>query len=191
MFYRGTVQDSILVEKFLPLSPHHQHHQHHRSAAVAMAAHFLLSRTSTNKELLFLTSFLLPKLSLPALFSTLCRRSKHLQFGPTIHLPPAAKKVPFTATAHGFTWQDPYHWMSDVNDPDFVSYINQENIYAQAFMRDTEEMQRTLYSEMVSRMPSKITTPPERWGHWFVISHNFVLLLSYTNAFSVCELTLR
>ncbi|KAK6133978.1 hypothetical protein DH2020_032280 [Rehmannia glutinosa] len=130
------------------------------------AARLLLSKTSAKKTLLSSNSYLFPKLPSLALFSTIGRKSTHFQFAPTAHRPPSAKKVPFTATAHGFTWQDPYRWMSDINDPDFVSYINQENAYAEAFMRDTEEMQKIFYSEMVSRMPSKITTPPERWGPW-------------------------
>lgn len=55
-------------------------------------------------------------------------------------------------------------------------------------MRDTEEMQRILYSEMVSRMPSKITTPPERWGPWFVISLHFDFLCSI-NSFPLYKFT--
>ncbi|KAL7132648.1 hypothetical protein ABFS83_12G088800 [Erythranthe nasuta] len=134
-----------------------------------MAAGLLLWRASTKKPLTSITSHLFPKLPSPALFSTLCRKTKHLHSTPTTtpHLPPpAAKKVPFTATAHGATWQDPYRWMSDVGDPDFISYVNEENSYADAFMRDTGEMQRILYSDMVSKMPSIVTTPPERWGPW-------------------------
>ncbi|KAK6157759.1 hypothetical protein DH2020_012007 [Rehmannia glutinosa] len=131
------------------------------------AARLLLSKASAKKTVLSSTFYLFPKLPSLALFSTIGRKSTHFQFAPTAHRPPSAKKVPFTATAHGFTWKDPYRWMSDINDPDFISYINQENAYAEAFMRDTEETQKILYSEMVSRMPSKITTPPERWGPCF------------------------
>ncbi|CAK9142472.1 unnamed protein product [Ilex paraguariensis] len=80
--------------------------------------------------------------------------------------PPVPKKVPFTVSAHGMTWQDPYHWMSNINDPDFIDYIKQENLYAEAFMDDTQKVQQTLYSEMISKMPFKISTPPERWGPW-------------------------
>ncbi|KAL6573596.1 hypothetical protein OROHE_002055 [Orobanche hederae] len=129
-----------------------------------MAARRLLP--PAKKKLLPSTFYLYPKLPSLALFSTFSRKGEHFYFTPRAHRPPTAKKVPFTATEHGLTWQDPYHWMSDISDPDFISYINQENAYAEAFMRDTEEMQRTLYSEMVSRMPSKIITPPERWGPW-------------------------
>ncbi|KAL3631269.1 hypothetical protein CASFOL_024253 [Castilleja foliolosa] len=134
--------------------------------AVSMAAHLILSKSSSKNTILPFKSYLYHKLASLALFSTIGVKNKHYGFKPKDHHPPAAKKVPFTATAHGVTWKDPYRWMSDVNDPDFVSYINQENAYAEEFMRDTEEMQRTLYSEMFSRMPSKITSSPERWGPW-------------------------
>ncbi|KAL0463699.1 UNVERIFIED_CONTAM: hypothetical protein Slati_0257500 [Sesamum latifolium] len=127
-----------------------------------MAASRTLSRKLTKKTFMSFNSYLFPKLASSALFSTLCRR----QFTPALPQPPAAKKVPFTATAHGVTWKDPYHWMSDINDPDFIRYLNQENSYAEAFMQDTLNKQRILYSEMVSRIPSKISTPPERWGPW-------------------------
>lgn len=122
----------------------------------------LRALSSARKPLLTLPSYLFPKLPSPALFSTLCGKRQHFHFPP----PPPAKKIPFAATAHGVTWKDPYRWMSNISDPDFISYINQENSYADAFMRDTQELQKILYSEMVSRMPSNITTPPERWGPW-------------------------
>ncbi|MCD7467948.1 hypothetical protein HAX54_005659 [Datura stramonium] len=100
-----------------------------------------------------------------SLFSTL-RKNHHQIFSPLTIPPPVAKKVPFTVSAHGVTWNDPYHWMRKTNDPDFINYLQQENSYAQSFMKDTEEMQRGLFSEMISRMPSKISTPPELWGPW-------------------------
>ncbi|KAL5759311.1 hypothetical protein ACOSQ2_018149 [Xanthoceras sorbifolium] len=80
--------------------------------------------------------------------------------------PPVPKKVPFTVSAHGITWQDPYHWMNNTDHPDFINYLHQENSYAHAFMADTRNLQRTLFSEMKSRMPTKISTPPELWGPW-------------------------
>lgn len=96
-------------------------------------------------------------------FSPLCKN--HHSFTPPLS-PPVPKKVPFAVSAHGMSWQDPYRWMSNTNDPDFIDYLRQENSYADAFMKDTVELQRTLYSEMIGRMPSKICTPPERWGPW-------------------------
>ncbi|XP_075483481.1 uncharacterized protein LOC142523653 [Primulina tabacum] len=148
--------------KFCPISKSYR-----RATAAAMAgltARLLLSRSSTKKVLLPLT-FLISNELHAAYFSSSCR-NKNFGFAPPPHLPPEAKKVPFESTVHGVTFQDPFHWMSNTNDPDFISYLDQENSYAEAFMRETEELQRNLYSEMVSRLPSKISTPPERWGPW-------------------------
>ncbi|XP_044491388.1 protease 2 isoform X2 [Mangifera indica] len=94
-----------------------------------------------------------------------CSRAVHT-FPSTSQPPPLAKKVPFTLSAPGLTWQDPYYWMRNTNDPDFIDYLNQENSYAQAFMADTENLRRTLFSQMKNRMPARISTPPERWGPW-------------------------
>ncbi|KAJ8774541.1 hypothetical protein K2173_016987 [Erythroxylum novogranatense] len=95
--------------------------------------------------------------------SSRCRRQ------PTVppESPPVAKKVPFTVSAHGKMWQDPYHWMRNTSDPDFVEHLNHENAYAQAFMSDTLHLQRTLFDEMRSRMPTtQISTSPMPWGPW-------------------------
>ncbi|WMV28034.1 hypothetical protein MTR67_021419 [Solanum verrucosum] len=109
-----------------------------------------------------LDSFSITKFTL---FSTLIK-NHHQKISPQITSPPVPKKLPFTVSAHGVTWNDPYHWMRKTNDPDFINYLQQENLYAQSFMKDTEEMQKSLFSEMISRMPSKISTPPELWGPW-------------------------
>ncbi|XP_059317125.1 uncharacterized protein LOC132067806 isoform X2 [Lycium ferocissimum] len=100
-----------------------------------------------------------------SLFSTLIKNHNQ-HFSPQITTPPVVKKVPFTVSVHGVTWNDPYHWMSKTNDPDFIKYLHQENLYAKSFMKDTEEMQKNLFYEMINRMPSKISTPPELWGSW-------------------------
>ncbi|XP_020537515.1 dipeptidyl aminopeptidase BI isoform X2 [Jatropha curcas] len=100
-------------------------------------------------------------------FSSSCKRCRATPFfSLSSETPPLAKKVPFSVSAHGKTWQDPYHWMRNTSDPDFVNYLNQENSYAQAFMADTQNLQQTLVNEMRSRLPTKISTPPERWGPW-------------------------
>ncbi|KAK9074466.1 hypothetical protein SSX86_007064 [Deinandra increscens subsp. villosa] len=85
---------------------------------------------------------------------------------PPSQLPPAAKKAPFKVTAHGASWEDPYHWMSNTHDPNLLNHLNKENDYSEAFMADTRNLQRTLFSEMISRVPEQISTPPERWGPW-------------------------
>ncbi|KAK9096269.1 hypothetical protein Sjap_021766 [Stephania japonica] len=96
-------------------------------------------------------------------FSSLCKGNL---FSSSPHTPPSPKKTPFNASAHGKTWQDHYRWMSNTDDPDLLEYLNKENSYADAFMSDTANFQRKLFSEMKSRLPTSISTPPERWGPW-------------------------
>ncbi|KAJ4874619.1 Prolyl oligopeptidase family protein [Raphanus sativus] len=81
--------------------------------------------------------------------------------------PPVPKKIPLSVTSHGvFTRQDPYRWMRKTDDRDFLEHLRGENSYAQAFMSDTETLRRDLVSEMKTRIPEEILTPPERWGQW-------------------------
>ncbi|KAK2989398.1 hypothetical protein RJ640_008072 [Escallonia rubra] len=132
-----------------------------------MASLTILSftRRSIRKSHLALTFKLIPNIPFSP-FSSLCKTNPLPPPHDTSTSPPVPKKETFTVSAHGLSWNDPYHWMSNTKDPDFVEYLHKENAYAEAFMADTQEVQQTLYSEMTNRMPSKISTPPERWGPW-------------------------
>lgn len=83
-------------------------------------------------------------------------------------LPPAALQQPCVKEAHGVKWDDPYHWMSNPSQKAFlVEHLHQENKYADVVMADTLQLQQTLVREMVSRMGSELSVPPERWGSWY------------------------
>uniref|UniRef100_A0A0R0LGU3 Peptidase S9A N-terminal domain-containing protein n=1 Tax=Glycine max TaxID=3847 RepID=A0A0R0LGU3_SOYBN len=96
--------------------------------------------------------------------SSVCRRRSNSPAPP--QSPPSPKKVPFTVSVHGKTWQDPYHWMSNTDDPNLLDHLNRENGYADAFMADTVKLRSVLSSEMKARLPPSVSTPPERWGPW-------------------------
>lgn len=149
-------------------------------APSSMALASLLSPKRSIKGYTLSLSFLFIPNASSSLFSSLCRGHP---FSPPPQAPPVPKKVPFTVTAHGRTWQDPFHWMSNTNDPDLSEYLSQENSYSEAFMADTHFLQCTLFSEMKSRMPATISTPPERWGPWFVhfAPTHFVFLAKFYN----------
>lgn len=107
--------------------------------------------------------------------SSVCRRRSNSPAPP--QSPPSPKKVPFTVSVHGKTWQDPYHWMSNTDDPNLLDHLNRENSYADAFMADTVELRSVLSSEMKARLPPTVLTPPERWGPWLVLLFSFWFLL--------------
>ncbi|KAK4763056.1 hypothetical protein SAY86_008824 [Trapa natans] len=110
------------------------------------------SRTSLSSQFFHLASF-----------SSSCKRHAFTLPDQSFPLP---KKVPFKVSAHGRTWVDPYHWMRDTNNPAFVHHLHEENSYAEAFMADTIDVQSRMASEMKNRLPTNISSPPERWGPW-------------------------
>uniref|UniRef100_A0A0E0IL78 Prolyl endopeptidase n=1 Tax=Oryza nivara TaxID=4536 RepID=A0A0E0IL78_ORYNI len=110
------------------------------------------------------------------LLSTSCRRGhptqppQHPSPAPLPLPPPVAKKVPFTASAHGRSWSDPYHWMRDTSDPDLAALLEAENAYADAFVDSAGEggggLRARLAAEMRARLPPSAASPPQPWGPW-------------------------
>ncbi|KAL1218504.1 hypothetical protein V5N11_001672 [Cardamine amara subsp. amara] len=100
-------------------------------------------------------------------FSTQCFVGRTSSLSVPTEAPPVPKKIPFAISSHGITRQDPYRWMRNTDDSDFIDFLKRENSYAQAFMADTETLRRDLFSEMKTCIPEEIVTPHERWGQWF------------------------
>lgn len=80
--------------------------------------------------------------------------------------PPAAKKIPVKATLHGDERVDDYGWLRDKKNPETIAYLDAENAYADAVMKPTAELQRTLYAEMLGRIRQTDVQVPYRKGGW-------------------------
>ncbi|KAG8641277.1 protease 2 isoform X2 [Manihot esculenta] len=84
--------------------------------------------------------------------------------------PPKPPQRPQSFTFHDAVWEDPYSWMSSLNDKVAMRhmdvYMEQEEKYTEAVMSDTEKLQSKLQSEMAPRMQFDLSTPPIRWGPW-------------------------
>lgn len=84
--------------------------------------------------------------------------------------PPKPPQKPESFTLHDATWEDPYSWMSKLNDKVAMRhmdmYMEQEEKYTEAVMSDTEKLQSKLISEIASRLSYDLSTPPLRWGPW-------------------------
>ncbi|XP_071711689.1 uncharacterized protein [Rutidosis leptorrhynchoides] len=86
--------------------------------------------------------------------------------------PPKPPQKPAKFTLHNYTWEDPYSWMSNLNDKVAMRhmdvYMEQEEKYTEAVLltETTNRIQSKLQSEMASRMSSQLSTPPSRWGPW-------------------------
>ena len=65
---------------------------------------------------------------------------------------PIAKKINKEMTVHGYTRVDQYYWIRERENPEVIDYLEAENAYTNAKMKDTERLQKKLYKEMVARI---------------------------------------
>lgn len=103
-------------------------------------------------------------------FAQLARRHYKASPPPPPPTPPKPPKKPQKFSFHGATWEDPYSWMSQLNDKVAMRHmdvcVEQEEKYAEAVMSDSDNLLNKLHFEMASRMPFDLSTPPLRWGPW-------------------------
>ena len=55
--------------------------------------------------------------------------------------PPVARCQPMESVVHGDRLVDDYAWLRDKNNPEVIAYLNAENAYTDAVLRDTEGFQ--------------------------------------------------
>ncbi len=78
---------------------------------------------------------------------------------------PVAEQRPHTATHHGRTAEDPYHWLRDpgypdVTDPAILDHLRAENAYLKTFLDANEGLVDTLYEEFKGRLDETDTSVP-------------------------------
>ncbi len=74
--------------------------------------------------------------------------------------PPRAPRRPHPIAMHGETWDDPYFWLRDRDDPATLAYLRAENDYADAVMADTAALQEQLFAEMRARLNEADVSAP-------------------------------
>lgn len=65
---------------------------------------------------------------------------------------PVAKVQPKDLVIHGDTRTDNYFWLRERENPEVISYLEAENAFTDAVMKDTSELQEKLFQEMVGRI---------------------------------------
>jgi oligopeptidase B len=82
--------------------------------------------------------------------------------------PPVAVRQPKTATLHGVTLVDDYHWLRHKGMPDVTAYLEAENAYVEAGTAHLAALRETLYQEMLGRIKETDTNVPVRdGGYWY------------------------
>ena len=84
--------------------------------------------------------------------------------------PPIAQKKPRLTQIHDVQWTDDYYWMRDREDPEVISYLENENNYTQEKMAHLEGLQKTLYDEILGRIKEDDNSVPYRKDEYFYYS---------------------
>jgi len=78
-------------------------------------------------------------------------------------IPPSAKRIPHQVVApHGHTRDDPYYWLRNRENPAVISYLQEENDYTSHMLRETEDLQKDLFDEIVGRIVQDDSSVPYR-----------------------------
>ena len=67
----------------------------------------------------------------------------------------------------GDTRTDDYGWLRDKTSPEVIAYLESENVYTEAVMRPTVDLQKKLYDEMLGHIKQTDTNVPYRKGDYF------------------------
>src|SRR5438105_296080 len=89
----------------------------------------------------------------------------------TILAPPKAEQRPHTNSAHGVSWDDPFHWLRDpkypeVDDPVVLAHLQAENAYFESWRAKHEGLLDELFEEMKGRIKEDDSSVPIRDGDW-------------------------
>ena len=69
---------------------------------------------------------------------------------------------------HGHQRVDEYYWLRERENPEVVSYLEAENEYLQRSLQHTQPLQKTLYEEIVARIPQRDESVPTfKDGYWY------------------------
>ena len=83
---------------------------------------------------------------------------------------PMAKKIARKDTLHGEERADDYFWLREKKNPEVRAYLEAENAFADAYMKDTAPLQKNLYDEILGRIKETDLSVPFRRGEYFYYS---------------------
>ncbi|WP_026838743.1 S9 family peptidase [Gillisia sp. JM1] len=83
--------------------------------------------------------------------------------------PPKAKKIAKELKAHNTIRNDDYYWMNDRENPEVISYLEQENEYNEQMTAHTKQFQADLFDEMKARIKEDDSSVPYKLnGYWYL-----------------------
>jgi oligopeptidase B len=85
-------------------------------------------------------------------------------------MPPVAKKLSQELIHHEDKRIDDYFWLRQQDNSEVIDYLKAENAYTEAKMKHTEELQKTLYAEMLARIKETDLSVPYRLDDYYYYS---------------------
>lgn len=83
-------------------------------------------------------------------------------------VPPDIQACPVELTIHGDMRIDEYYWLRDIDNPDVLTYLEEENSYTEKMLAHTEALREKLYSEILARIPQEDESVPYfRNGYYY------------------------
>jgi len=86
---------------------------------------------------------------------------------------PTARREPKSTTLHSTQLHDDYAWLRNKGTPEVTAYLEAENAYTAAAMSGTEQLQKTIYDEILSHIKEDDTSVPYRDGNWEYFTRTF------------------
>lgn len=83
---------------------------------------------------------------------------------------PITAVKPTTLEKHGDSRIDNYFWLNNKENPEVISYLNQENEYYNAMTADSKDFQTELYQEMKSRIKEDDQSVPYLYNGYYYIT---------------------
>ncbi|NNG09212.1 MAG: S9 family peptidase [Arenibacter sp.] len=81
---------------------------------------------------------------------------------------PSAKKIAKQLIKHGDVRIDDYYWLNDRENPEVISYLQEENDYYEALTAHTNDLKESLFQEMRARIKEDDTSVPYKYnGYWY------------------------
>ena len=85
---------------------------------------------------------------------------------------PKAKKIENILEIHGDKRIDNYFWMNDRENPEIIKYLEEENAYEEAMMKETQTFQEELYEEMKARYKKDDESIPYFFNeYWYIVRY--------------------
>ncbi len=84
--------------------------------------------------------------------------------------PPVAKIITHTLEKHGHLRTDDYYWLNERENPEVISYLNQENDYYNQSTAHTKDFQKELFEEMKARIKQDDESVPYFYNGYYYIT---------------------